>query len=755
MRRLFLLFSLLLTLDFVQGQSNFYDTAQIQSIHIYFSAPNWDYRLDTAKAGTDSFLTADSIRINGSKFLSVGVKYKGNSSYNASQAKNPLHISLNENISQNYQGYVDLKLSNAHGDPSAIREVLAYHILSDYMVCPRANFANVYINDTLIGLYTNVESISKDFLQTHFYSNNQAFFKCNPVGTPNPTTKSNLRYISADSSQYFSLYQMLSNNGWGNFLNLCNAATNNTTNLESLIDIDRSLWMLAFDNVFVNLDSYAGLFAQNYYLYQDNNGYFNPILWDLNMCFGSFPFLGSGNTSMGSLTNQNMVQLPVSIHSTDSYWPLIKSIYANPEYKKMYFAHIKTLMDEKLSSGTYLQSANFFHNLVQSSVLADTNDYFTDVEFTNSITTAVPYGSYTVPGIDGLMSNRLSYLSSTTEINQTQAQISNINCSSLSPTIGQTVTVTAQVTNATAVYFGSRASVFDHFVRQQMFDDGLHNDGAAGDQVYGYDFSMDHAQIHYYVYAENGNIGRFEPQRAEFEYYTLLSNLNVPQATDVKINELLASNFSGQINDYGFRKDWLELYNNANVTKSLYGLYLSDNHDLLNKYTFPLNGSINAHATKVIWMDNALNSATYMHANFGLSAGGETVYLTNSNGEILDSISFPVQTDDISYGRCPDGTGTWNYLNTPSFNASNCIVGIEENEANHWSIYPNPFVNELTIQSLTDEPLQNIQIIDAKGEIVWAEMTNNAVSKISTETLQHGLYILQLNGQTVGKLIKF
>lgn len=755
MRILFLLFSLLLAVDFAQGQSNFYDTSQIQSIHIYFSVPNWDYRLDTAKAGTDSFLTADSVLINGSKFLSVGVKYKGNSSYNASQAKNPLHISLNENINQNYQGFVDVKLSNAHGDPSAIREVLAYHILSDYMVCPRANFANVYINDTLIGLYSNVESISKDFLQQHFYSNNQAFFKCNPVGTPNPTTKSNLRYISADSSQYFSLYQMLSNNGWGNFLNLCNAATNNTTNLESLIDIDRSLWMLAFDNVFVNLDSYAGLFAQNYYLYQDNNGYFNPILWDLNMCFGSFPFLGSGNTSMGSLTNQNMVQLPVSIHSTDPYWPLIKSIYANPQYKKMYFAHIKTLMDEKLSSGTYLQSANFFHNLVQSSVLADTNDYFTDVEFTNSITTAVPYGSYTVPGIDGLMSNRLSYLSSTTEINQTQAQISNISCSSLSPTIGQTVTVTAHVSNATAVYFGSRASVFDHFVRQQMFDDGLHNDGAAGDQVYGYDFSMDHAQLHYYIYAENGNIGRFEPQRAEFEYYTLFSNLNVPQAADVKINELLASNFSGQINDYGFRKDWLELYNNANVAKSLYGLFLSDNHDLLNKYAFPLNGSINAHATKVIWMDNALNSATYMHANFGLSAGGETVYLTNSNGEILDSIGFPVQTDDISYGRCPDGTGTWNYLNTPSFNASNCIVGLEENEANHWSIYPNPFVNELTIQSLTDESLQNIQIIDATGEIVWDGMSNNTVTKISTEALQHGLYILQLNGKTVGKLIKF
>ncbi|MFM6934859.1 MAG: CotH kinase family protein [Flavobacteriales bacterium] len=755
MRLTALLFSIFVTRALVFGQVDFYDNTQIQSIHIYFSQSNWDYRMDTAKAGADSFLTADSVIINGSKYLSVGVKYKGNSSYNVSQAKNPLHISLNENITQNYQGLVDIKLSNAHGDPSGIREVLAYHILSDYMVCPRANFVNVFINDTLVGLYTNVESISKDFLQKNFYSNNQAFFKCNPVGTPNPTTKSNLRYISADSSQYFGLYQMLSNNGWGNFLNLCNAATNNTSNLESLIDIDRSLWMLAFDNVFVNLDSYAGLFAQNYYLYQDNNGYFNPILWDLNMCFGSFPYLGAGNTSMGSLTNQNMIQLPVSAHSTDPYWPLIKSIYANPQYKKMYFAHIKTLMDEKLSTGTYLQDAQTFHDLIQSSALADTNDYFTDTEFTNSITTAVPYGSYTVPGIEGLMSNRLSYLSSTTELNQTQAQITNITCSSNSPSIGQTVTVTAHVSNATTVYFGSRASVFDHFVRQQMFDDGLHNDGAAGDQVFGFDFSMDHALLHYYIYAENGNIGRFEPQRAEYEYFTLMSNLNVPQTEDVKLNELLASNFNGMINDYGFRKDWLELYNNAGVAKSLYGLYLSDNHDLLNKYPFPLNGSVSAHATKVIWMDNALNSASYMHANFGLSSGGETIYLTNSNGVILDSISFPTQTDDISYGRCPDGTGTWNYLATPSFNASNCVVGINEVQSTSWSIYPNPFSNEMTIQSLNGEQLEDLRIVDVKGQLVWQGSSTASSHKISTESFPSGLYVIQINGQIAVKLIKF
>ena len=48
------------------------------------------------------------------------------------------------------------------------------------MPSARANYANVYINDSLWGLYTNVESINKDFLENHFEHKHNPFFKCNP-----------------------------------------------------------------------------------------------------------------------------------------------------------------------------------------------------------------------------------------------------------------------------------------------------------------------------------------------------------------------------------------------------------------------------------------------------------------------------------------------------------------------------------------------------------------------------------------------
>lgn len=127
MKKLFLLNILMLcgTLSFAQ---NFYYRATVQSIEIFFGFTNWDSQLDAATS-TDAFIIADSVRINGVTFDSVGVKYKGNSSYNPNNNKNPLHIELDYiKGSQDYQGYTNIKLQNGYSDPSMIREVLSYAI---------------------------------------------------------------------------------------------------------------------------------------------------------------------------------------------------------------------------------------------------------------------------------------------------------------------------------------------------------------------------------------------------------------------------------------------------------------------------------------------------------------------------------------------------------------------------------------------------------------------------------------------------
>ncbi len=112
------------------GQS-FYNINQIQKIEITFSQANWDYQLDTAKAGKEGYVLALQVKINGVPFDSVGVKYKGNSSYNPAANKNPLHIALDEYKDHSYEGYTDVKLGNNHSDPSMIREGLGYNVLKN------------------------------------------------------------------------------------------------------------------------------------------------------------------------------------------------------------------------------------------------------------------------------------------------------------------------------------------------------------------------------------------------------------------------------------------------------------------------------------------------------------------------------------------------------------------------------------------------------------------------------------------------
>ena len=184
---------------------SFYDINTIQTIEITFSQSNWDYMLDTAKVGSDGYIMAQSVIVNGTVYDSVGVKYKGNSTYNPNYVKNPFHIELDTYKEQDHEGYKDIKLSNVAKDPSYLREVLSYSILRKYMNASLSNYANVSVNGTLLGLYVSSESVGKTFINKNFYSKENTFFKCNPIDGAGPGSNDlpNLVYLGTDSSLYY------------------------------------------------------------------------------------------------------------------------------------------------------------------------------------------------------------------------------------------------------------------------------------------------------------------------------------------------------------------------------------------------------------------------------------------------------------------------------------------------------------------------------------------------------------------------
>ena len=82
---------------------NFYDLSTIQTVEITFAQNIWDQLLDVEKTTTEDYILAQSISINGTVFDSIGVKYKGNSTYNSNQVKNPFHIELDTYNDHDYR----------------------------------------------------------------------------------------------------------------------------------------------------------------------------------------------------------------------------------------------------------------------------------------------------------------------------------------------------------------------------------------------------------------------------------------------------------------------------------------------------------------------------------------------------------------------------------------------------------------------------------------------------------------------------
>lgn len=730
----------------------FYDLNTVQTIQITFAESNWDALLDAAEA-SDAYISAQSISINGTVLNNVGVKYKGNSSYNPNQVKNPFHIELDTYVDQNYQGYTDIKLSNVFADPSFVREALAYKMLRNYMHAPLCNYTKLYINGSYIGLYTNVESISKKFVNNHFGSNNNAFFDCSPPGGAGPqsTNLPNLAYLGTNITSYQTAYDMKSTVGWEDLVTLTNTLSNNTASIETVLDVDRALWMLAFDNVIVNLDSYIGRFKQNYYLYKDDNGRFNPTIWDLNMSFGVFSDTGSGNL-MNTTAKRQMSH---TLHSADAAWPLVQKLLAIPSYKKKYLAHYKTILTEMIATGTYLTDAQAIQAIISADVAADTNKFSYQSNIITNLSTDVSTGMMNAPGLSNLMTGRNTYLAALADFTATQPAISAVTPSATSPVVGSTVSITATVTNATVstVTLGYRSNSNAIFNKVTMFDDGAHNDGAAGDNVYGASILVSNVAVQYYIYAENTTIGRFSPERAEHEFYTINASYPTLSPGQLVVNEIMAQNTTTVTDANGEYEDWIELYNNSSNTISLDNLFATDTATDLLKWQFPSGLTIAPNSYLIVWADEDLTQSG-VHADFKFSAGGENCILSYANGTIIESVSFGAQTANMGYARIPNGTGNF-VIQAPTFNANNenplFINSLEFSSS--LLAFPNPTNTNVTVQN-TDFPIENIEIYNLQGQKLFESSYNQNAVTLDFASFTNGIYLVVVNKHTNLKIAK-
>lgn len=130
-----------------------------------------------------------------------------------------------------------------------------------------------------------------------------------------------------------------------------------------------------------------------------------------------------------------------------------------------------------------------------------------------------------------------------------------------------------------------------------------------------------------------------------------------PPVTDegLVINEIYASG-----------EDWIELYNSLETSVNIGGYFIYDNAAA--KYQIPAGTTIPAKGFLVLICNDL---GTGLNTNFKLTSAGETVYLENVAGTLIDRIEFPELSAGQTYGRYPDGSENLAISGTPTQGVTN------------------------------------------------------------------------------------
>lgn len=497
----------------------------VHEIKVQFPVEDWRTPLQLMKVEGEGDRIPADVEVDGVLYRGAGVRFKGNSSYNAvitsDKGKLPLNIKLNftNKDSKLPSEHKSLKLANGFRDPSFIRETLAYDVVRQYMPASQAVYAKVYINEVYQGLYTLVESVNNAFLDQHFAGHDGVLFKCDPnylvekrPGCPEGDGSS-LMFLGRDTTCYEAYYEMKSDYGWTALLKLIDVLHHDFDQIESHLNVDQTLWMLALDNYIVNLDSYLGAFCHNYYLYQDPDGVFHPIIWDMNLAFGGFRLPDLKRR----FSDQELKETSMFLHFKDnnSKRPLLTFLLRKDFYRKVYLAHMRTLIKEQGQDSALYHKANELYDFIAEVVQADSQKLYTNDQFAASLEKTQLAGQEQIIGIFDLMNERNAYLQGHPLLQAAAPTISAVVASVES----EQAVISANMENGEQLWLCYRYEHGRRFIRLPM-QASTTDEATSGVSRWQASVPLQDG-LQYYLIAENQKAASLMPERASFEFLTL------------------------------------------------------------------------------------------------------------------------------------------------------------------------------------------------------------------------------------------
>lgn len=219
------------------------------------------------------------VRVDGLALEDAGLRYKGNSSYNASLGTLHRNLKLKTDLfggKADWEGHATLNLNAGVLDPSRVRESFSYAVFRAAGVpAPRTALAEVSVSvpgrytDENLGVYTLVENVGGKFLKRVLPPGTGLLLK--PEGA-----RVGIPYLGTAWSAYVNIYRPERTPTPAEqarvieFARLVNFATavEFKARIASFLDVDAFLRFVAVNALLVNHDSFLRG-SHNFYLYLD------------------------------------------------------------------------------------------------------------------------------------------------------------------------------------------------------------------------------------------------------------------------------------------------------------------------------------------------------------------------------------------------------------------------------------------------------------------------------------------------------
>jgi spore coat protein CotH len=722
--------------DVDDDASAFFDDSYVHELNITFDNEDWYSVLYNSHASDadDPYFEAD-FECDGIVMESVGVRFKGSSSFTIPGVKKSLKIDFDEYDEDNdelaFLGLKKLNLNNNYNDPTMMREKLFLDYASNFVEgVGRAVHTNVYINGEYWGLYTAVEQIDKTFVQSRFGSGEDGnLYKgaaSDEAGDdPQADFGSDLTWLGSDVDPYDDYYQLKTNEtayDYSELVEFIDVLNNTPTedlaaSLEPLLDVDDALAGLAINNLFANLDSYSGA-AHNYYLYdRDDTGQFTHILWDANESFGTFAQFTTPGQDMAEL---DPFWVPVAMgppgQAAAEERPLMENLWAVDEYSEDYLRDLAEMLRGGFDVTSATERINELADLIRDDVIADPNKQYTSAQFETNLNDDIFDRGRTIYGLTSFIGDRAEYLSAELDTYATQSdlrlnELMSVNVATAQDESGdydpwvEIYNFGSGLVDVSGLYLTDDAGDLTKWsMPSSNLDDGdfltfwLDGETTEGINHANFSLSATGGTLHlsdgaslidtvtYDAMADDLSLARVPDGDGEWESTDRptpdaanLASIVSVQPVVLYVNEFMADNdtFIEDPDEAGAYEDWVELYNPGTESVDLSGMYMTDDLTDPVQWQFPAGMTIDAGGYLVVWADKDTDQGD-AHAAFKLSTNGETIALYNTDGAtLIDSIEFGVQTTDVSYGRYPDGTESWGSMATPTPGAANVneIVG--------------------------------------------------------------------------------